>query len=136
MPHHFCAAKHHWHSATSIARYGNTVVADTTAATLCGRVFFFAITALASSHILIRNRIYFGGTGINIDKNILSSFASLDDASLLAAIKMIAAQSGVDMGGIGFDVSKLSALREAMKGATDSDIAMLKNLFNDGKGKK
>ena len=73
---------------------------------------------------------------MEIDKNILNSFASLDDASLLAAIKMIAAQSGVDMGSIGFEPSQLSMLREAMRGATDRDISKLKNLFNGGKGNK
>lgn len=73
---------------------------------------------------------------MDIDKNILNSFASLDDASLLSAIKMIAMQSGVNIGDIGFDASQIGALRNAMRGATDSDIAMIKNLFNEGKGKK
>lgn len=73
---------------------------------------------------------------MNIDKNILSSFAALDDSTLLSAIKMIAASSGVDIGNINFDKAQLDALRSAMRTATDEDISMMKNLFNDYKGNK
>ncbi len=73
---------------------------------------------------------------MNIDKNILSSFAALDDEALLSAIKMIAASSGVDIGSTDFDPAQLNALRSAMRGATDEDIAMVKNLFDGFKGNK
>ncbi len=73
---------------------------------------------------------------MNIDKNILSSFAALDDGALLSAIKMIAASSGVDIGDISFDKAQLDALRSAMRTATDEDISMMKNLFSDYKGNK
>lgn len=74
---------------------------------------------------------------MNIDKNLLNSLAALDDASLSSAIRMIAATSGADLGGMSFDASQLAALRSAMRGATDEDIAAIKNLFDDyNKGNK
>ena len=71
---------------------------------------------------------------MNIDKNLLNSFAALDDESLLLAIRTIAAQGGTDLSGIGFDKTQLAALRDAMRGATDADIAAIKNFFNGYKG--
>lgn len=73
---------------------------------------------------------------MNIDKNLLNSLASLDDASLSSAIKMIAASGGMGQSAMSFDKSSLDALRSAMRGATDSDIAAIKKLFNDYKGTK
>ena len=71
---------------------------------------------------------------MNIDKNLLNSFAALDDEALVLAIRTIAAQGGTDLSGIGFDKTQLAALRDAMRGATDADIAAIKNLFNGYKG--
>ena len=66
---------------------------------------------------------------MKIDKNLLAQLASLDDKSLVGAIKMIAAASGVDIGSTSFDPSQLEALRRAMRGATDEDIADAKRIF-------
>lgn len=73
---------------------------------------------------------------MNIDKNLLNSFAALDDDSLISTIRMIAAASGTDIGNIAFDKAQLAALRNAMRGASDADIAAIKNLFKDYKGNK
>ena len=72
---------------------------------------------------------------MNIDKNMLSALASLDDASLMAAIRMIAASSGMDIG-TSFNGEALSSLRNAMRGATDRDIEEIKKIFESYKGKK
>ena len=53
---------------------------------------------------------------MNIDKNMLNALASLDDASLATAIKMIAASGGVDIGRVNLDSSSLASLRSAMLG--------------------
>ncbi len=66
---------------------------------------------------------------MKIDKNLLDQLANLDDASLSAAIRMIAASSGMDLGGTTFDANSLAALRSAMRGATDADIANAKRIF-------
>lgn len=66
---------------------------------------------------------------MNIDKNLLSSLASLDDKSLVAAIKMFAASGGLDIGNASLDKERLDALRSAMRGATDADLENAKKLF-------
>ena len=73
---------------------------------------------------------------MNIDKNLLSTLASLDDASLASAIKMIAAASGLPASSLPLDASSLASLRSAMKGASDSDISAIQKLFNEYKGTK
>ncbi|MBQ6613752.1 MAG: hypothetical protein IIX18_00360 [Clostridia bacterium] len=73
---------------------------------------------------------------MNIDKNMLNALASLDDASLAAAIKMIAASGGVDIGSVKLDSSSLASLRSAMLGASDRDIEEIKKVFDSYKGKK
>ena len=57
---------------------------------------------------------------MNIDKNLLETMAGLDDATLIASIRAIAAASGVDLTG---------ALRTAMRGASDADIARAKDIL-------
>lgn len=66
---------------------------------------------------------------MNIDKNLLSQLAGLDDKSLIAAIRMFAASGGIDIGNAPLDKSRLDALRAAMRGATDEDVANAKKLF-------
>ena len=64
---------------------------------------------------------------MNIDKNLLETLAGLDDATLVASIRAIAAASGVDLTGARFDKAQLDALRTAMHGATDADIDRAKD---------
>ncbi|MBQ5389922.1 MAG: hypothetical protein IIU58_03350 [Clostridia bacterium] len=66
---------------------------------------------------------------MKIDKNLLEQLANLDDRSLTAAIRMIAASSGMDLSGTSFDRAGLDALRNAMRGATDADIANAKSIL-------
>ncbi len=66
---------------------------------------------------------------MNIDKNMLSQLANLDDKALLSSIRMIAAASGIDLSGTSLDASQLNALRSAMRGATDADLEYAKNIF-------
>ena len=72
---------------------------------------------------------------MNIDKNMLNALASLDDSSLISAIRMIALSSGVDIGA-SLDGEAISSLRNAMRGATDRDIEEIKKVFESYKGKK
>ncbi|MBE6680155.1 MAG: hypothetical protein E7598_06500 [Ruminococcaceae bacterium] len=66
---------------------------------------------------------------MNIDKNLLSQLANLDDKSLTAAIRMVAMSGGVNIGNEPFSKERLDALRAAMRGATDDDLANAKKLF-------
>ena len=66
---------------------------------------------------------------MNIDKNLLNQLANLDDKALSAAIRMFAASGGIDIGNGPLDKSGLEALRVAMRGATDDDLAKAKKLF-------
>lgn len=66
---------------------------------------------------------------MNIDKNLLATLAGLDDATLVASIRAIAAASGVDLTGARFDKAQLDALRAAMHGATDADIDRAKDIL-------
>ncbi len=66
---------------------------------------------------------------MQMDKNTLASLASLDDASLSAAIRMLAASAGLSLGEGEFAKSTLDALRTALRGATDADIAKAKQIF-------
>lgn len=66
---------------------------------------------------------------MNIDKNLLETLAGLDDATLVASIRAIAAASGVDLTGASFDKAQLDALRAAMHGATDADIDRAKDIL-------
>lgn len=66
---------------------------------------------------------------MNIDKNLLDKLAAMDDDSLAASIRAIAAASGIDLAGVSFDKSRLDALRTAMRGATDEDLARAKEIL-------
>ena len=66
---------------------------------------------------------------MNIDKNLLDKLAAMDDDSLAASIRAIAAARGVDLSGANFDKSRLDALRTAMRGASDEDIARAKEIL-------
>ena len=73
--------------------------------------------------------MYKGEIALKIDKNLLDQLANLDDTSLSAAVRMIAASSGVSLGDTKLDPASLNALRTAMRGATDEDIANAKSIF-------
>lgn len=66
---------------------------------------------------------------MKIDKTLLQQLASLDDNALSSAIRMIAASSGMPLGEQSFDPASLAALRAAMRGATDADLASAKRIL-------
>lgn len=68
---------------------------------------------------------------MNIDKNMLNTLASLDDKSLSATIRMIAATTGLDLGNMQFSPKTLNALRAAMREANDADVTNAKRIFEE-----
>lgn len=66
---------------------------------------------------------------MNIDKNLLETLAGLDDATLIASIRAIAAAGGIDLSAANFEPAQLDTLRAAMRGATDADIARAKHIL-------
>ena len=66
---------------------------------------------------------------MNIDKNLLASIAALDDAALAAAIRAVAASSGVDLSRVHLDAATLLGLRKAMQNATPEDLAKLQGVI-------
>lgn len=71
---------------------------------------------------------------MNIDKNLLSQLANLDDKSLAAAVRMFAASSGIPIGD-NLDKAGLDALRAAFRSATDEDVENAKRIFEEYKKK-
>lgn len=66
---------------------------------------------------------------MNIDKNLLETLAGLDDTTLVASIRAIAAAGGIDLPAAHLEHAQLDALRTAMRGATDADIARAKQIL-------
>ena len=71
---------------------------------------------------------------MKFDKSMLQQLAGLDDNALRTAIRMIAASSGIDLGNTALDPEKLAALRTAMRGATEEDLANAKRIFDGYSG--
>ena len=71
---------------------------------------------------------------MKFDKSMLQQLAGLDDNALRAAIRMIAASSGIDLGNAPLDPEKLAALRSAMRGATEEGLASAKRIFDGYSG--
>ena len=59
---------------------------------------------------------------MELDKNMLSRLLTLDDASLLQAITLIAKESGIDPSKLGISNVDTKKLRAALENADDEDI--------------
>ena len=71
---------------------------------------------------------------MQLDKNAINKLLTLDDAGLWAVIRMIAAQSGVSLPDR-MSAGEISAIRSALAGASDADIAAAGELISRMKEK-
>ena len=79
-----------------------------------------------------------GGTEtfMTLDKKTLDKLLSLDDDRLISIIRVIAAESGVDLGNFNISPSDLTGIRAALSVATDSDIQRAGELLKNYKNAK
>ncbi len=79
-----------------------------------------------------------GGTEtvMTLDKKTLDKLLSLDDDRLISIIRVIAAESGVDLGNFNISPSDLAGIRAALSVATDSDIQRAGELLKNYKNAK
>jgi len=74
---------------------------------------------------------------MTLDKKAIDTLLKLDDASLSAIIRQLAANAGVDPSTIKLGPRELAGLRSALAIATDSDILRAGELikqYKSGKG--
>ena len=78
---------------------------------------------------------------MQIDRRSLEKLLTLNDRQLEIVIKRIAAESGIDPAALNINPNDISSVRRALSGATDEDIKMITQQYEDykrngGKGTK
>ena len=73
---------------------------------------------------------------MTLDKKTLDKLLSLDDDRLISIIRVIAAESGVDLGGFNISPSDLAGIRSALSVATESDLQRAGELLKNYKRSK
>ena len=78
---------------------------------------------------------------MQIDRKSLEKLLTLNDKQLEVMIKKIAAESGIDPAVLNINPNDISSVRHALAGATDDDIKMITQQYenykqNGGKGKR
>ena len=66
---------------------------------------------------------------MQINKKTLDAVCALPDDALLTAIRTVAAANGIDLSSVSLDANALAAFRKAVAGATDADMAKLKEVL-------
>ena len=70
---------------------------------------------------------------MQLDKQKLSLLLSLPDNALKAVLSDLAKEAGVDPSSLGLDLSKLDEVRRALSGITETDLAAIERLLEEGK---
>ena len=78
---------------------------------------------------------------MQIDRKSLEKLLTLNDRQLEVMIKKIATESGIDPSVLNINPNDISSVRRALAGATDDDIRMITQQYenykqNGGKGKR
>ena len=78
---------------------------------------------------------------MQIDRKSLEKLLTLNDRQLEVVIKKIATESGIDPSVLNINPNDISSVRRALAGATDDDIRMITQQYenykqNGGKGKR
>lgn len=103
---------------------------------------FFKIgnkTGIKSIKLLLEGN--FGGVVMQIDRKSLEKLLTLNDRQLSLVIKKLAAESGIDPASLNINPNDIASVRRALSGATDADIKMITEQYenyknNGGKGRK
>lgn len=72
---------------------------------------------------------------MTLDKNTLDMILKLPDDQLIMIIKKLAKEKGINIGDLNIGKDQLSALRHALSGASNADIARATEILR-GYGKK
>lgn len=73
---------------------------------------------------------------MNLDRNALTKLLALGDNELIAVIKEIATEAGVDSGTLSLTHSDITKLRTALSFASNDEISAFLNQFLNGGKKK
>lgn len=68
---------------------------------------------------------------MQIDRNTLNRILNMNDEQLGSLIVQIAEQTGIDPAALGLNPQNIAGVRQALSGATDSDIQKLDALYAD-----
>ena len=68
-----------------------------------------------------------------LDKNAIERLLSLDDASLTAVIRQLAASAGVNTANLNFGKTELENIRRALSLATEGDTSLALNIIKNFK---
>ena len=71
---------------------------------------------------------------MKLDRNAINALLALDDEQLKAIIRGLAARSGVDLGGLNISEQDIAGVRQALRTATDEDIARALRQMGLGNG--
>ncbi|MBQ7383484.1 MAG: hypothetical protein IJV72_01685 [Clostridia bacterium] len=72
---------------------------------------------------------------MQIDRQSLEKLLSLNDRQLKNVINKLAADSGIDPATFNINVSDIQSIRQALSGATDSDLARVAEMYEQNKKK-
>ena len=73
---------------------------------------------------------------MKLDRNAINALLALDDEQLKAIIRGLAARSGVDLGALNISEQDIAGVRQALRAATDEDIARAMQQLGFGNGGK
>lgn len=71
---------------------------------------------------------------MKLDRNSINALLALDDEQLKAIIRGLAARSGVDLGNLNISEQDIAGVRQALRTATDEDIARAVQQLGLGNG--
>ena len=70
---------------------------------------------------------------MQIDRKSLEKLLTLNDRQLGLVIKKLAAESGIDPAALNINPNDIASIRRALSGATDEDIKMITQQYEDYK---
>ncbi len=68
---------------------------------------------------------------MQIDRNALNRILGMNDEQLRTLITQIAQETGIDPAALGLNPQNIASVRQALSGATESDIQKLDALYAD-----
>ena len=68
---------------------------------------------------------------MQLDRNMLNSLLSMNDAQLAMLVQKIAAESGLSLSSVGLNEESIQGLRNALQSATDADIAKYSAVYEE-----
>ena len=67
---------------------------------------------------------------MQLDRKKLDRLLSMNDEQLAQVIRTVAAEAGIDAAALGLNPENVAALRQALSGAGDDDIAQLNEIYH------